>query len=109
MANALKRTAETVAVLSRENEVRRARIRRIRLEIAQRHAQECLAASNYIEAHGDLPPRGWNEASTRSILALHDELNRLAYEIASLSAGPGYLVMNAVGPGDVQRVLEGIQ
>jgi hypothetical protein len=97
--------AETQAALNHVNEVRRALIRGLLAEAGK--LQERRLAYLEAQAHNGGPAfdnRYWPEI-TKPL----NRANSIAYDIASLSAGPGYFVRNEIQGWDVKRVLDEIQ
>lgn len=99
---------DTQTQLDTENEARRSRIRALRVEIISTQNQLVEQFHRYTQAGFNYPPRGWDERYQHEIERRIFEMRRLAEEIATLSAGPGYFLLRSVEVGDAERVLEEI-
>jgi len=100
--------ADTQAALDRENEGRRAAIRKLLAESAALNKELSCATEHYIKTCDYYPPRGWDERWRRRLEEINAEVWRLASDIASLSAVPGYFVVNAIEAWMPRRILEEI-
>lgn len=98
--------AETQAALDHDNEVRRARIRGLWLELGTLEDQRRQRFEGYVAHMGDYPPRGWDDSHRYQVEKLQAEIERHAYDIAALKAGPGYFLQQAIDAWEARKVLD---
>lgn len=102
-------TVAMQAVLDHENEVRRALIRGLLAERAAVHDEYQAKCEAYHESTTGSLPDGFGQHLICRMRVLTNKAQAIAYDLASLSAGPGYFVRNEIQGWDVNLILEGIQ